>query len=107
VFTDRVVSPSYLEDVASATRFLVTGDAPPGLYHCVNSGQGTWHEVAAEAARLLGVTPRFRTVTTGDVSMRAQRPRYCALDNGKLAQAGFPMPAWQDALRRWLCGMSL
>ena len=68
VFTDRVVSPSYLEDVASATRFLVTGDAPPGLYHCVNSGQGTWHEVAAEAARLLGVTPRFRTVTTADVS---------------------------------------
>jgi dTDP-4-dehydrorhamnose reductase len=102
VFTDRVVSPSYLDDVAGATRFLVTGDAPPGLYHCVNSGHGTWHEVAAEAARLLGVTPRFTTVTTADVSMRAQRPRYCALDNGKLAAAGFRMPSWQDALRRWL-----
>lgn len=102
VFTDRVVSPSYLEDVAAATRHLVTTDAAPGLYHCVNSGHATWHEVAAEAARVLGMTPRFKTVTTADVTLRAQRPRYCALDNSKLAAAGFVMPAWQDALRRWL-----
>jgi dTDP-4-dehydrorhamnose reductase len=102
VFTDRVVSPSYLEDVAAATRHLLTAGAPPGLYHCVNSGHGTWHEVAAEAARLLGVTPRFTTITTADVAMRAQRPRFCALDNSKLAAAGFRMPAWQDAVRRWL-----
>jgi dTDP-4-dehydrorhamnose reductase len=102
VFTDRIVSPSYLEDVAAATRHLVTSGAAPGLYHCVNSGHGTWHEVAAEAARLLGVTPRFKAVTTADVTLRAERPRYCALDNSKLAAAGFPMPAWPDAVRRWL-----
>ena len=29
--------------------------AQPGLYHCVNSGYGTWYEVAEEAARVLGV----------------------------------------------------
>jgi dTDP-4-dehydrorhamnose reductase len=102
VFTDRVVTPSYLEDVARATRFLLTSGAAPGLYHCVNSGRGTWHEVAAEAARLMGVTPRFALTTTGQVKLRAERPRYCALDNGKLAAAGFPMPSWQDALGRWL-----
>ena len=102
VFTDRVVSPSYLEDVAAATRFLVTSGAAPGLYHCVNSGHGTWHDVAAEAARLLGVTPRLMPITMGEVALRAARPRFCALDNGKLAAAGFRMPAWQDAVRRWL-----
>jgi dTDP-4-dehydrorhamnose reductase len=102
VFTDRVVSPSYLEDVAAATRHLILTGATPGLYHCVNSGHGTWHDVAAEAARLLGVTPRFVMMTTADVAMRAQRPRFCALDNSKLAAAGFAMPAWQDAVRRWL-----
>jgi dTDP-4-dehydrorhamnose reductase len=96
------VSPSYLEDVAAATRHLVTTAAAPGLYHCVNSGHGTWHDVAAEAARVLGVIPRFQTVTTADVSLRAQRPKFCALDNSKLAAAGFPMPPWQDAVRRWL-----
>lgn len=102
VFTDRVVSPSYAEDVAAATRHLVTRGADPGLYHCVNSGTATWHEVAGEVATILGVTPRFTTTTMAEVRLRAPRPRYCALANAKLAAAGFPMPAWQDALRRWL-----
>ena len=102
VFTDRVVSPSYIDDVAAATRHLLEQDAPPGLYHCVNSGSGTWHEVAQEIARLLECTPRFRTMTMAEATLRAARPRYCALDNGKLAAAGFPMPPWQNALRRWL-----
>lgn len=107
VFADRVVSPSYLEDVARATRFLVErflleGVPAPGLYHCVNSGQGTWQQVAQEAARLLGVAPRLQPVTMEQVRMRAPRPRFCALSNRKLAAAGFTMPAWQDALGRWL-----
>lgn len=104
VFTDRVVSPSYVEDVAAATRHLVTSGAAPGLYHCVNSGAATWHQVAREAARLLGAAPRFEAMTMADAALRAARPRYCALDNSKLAAAGFPMPSWQDALRRWLGG---
>lgn len=102
VFTDRVVSPSYTEDVAAATRGLVERGAAPGLYHCVNSGHGTWHHVAEEVARLLGVTPRLTPITLDQVRLRAPRPRYCALDNRKLAAAGFPMPRWQDALARWL-----
>jgi dTDP-4-dehydrorhamnose reductase len=102
VFTDRVVSPSYLEDVAAATLHLMKTSAAAGLYHCVNSGHGTWHEVAAEAARLLGVIPRFQPVTMAEVPLRAERPRFCALDNSKLAAAGFHMPPWQDAVRRWL-----
>jgi dTDP-4-dehydrorhamnose reductase len=102
VFTDRVVSPSYIDDVAAATRFLVDRNAAPGLYHCVNSGSGTWHQVAQEVARLLGVTPRFKTMTMAEATLKAPRPVYCALDNGKLAAAGLTMPAWQDALRRWL-----
>lgn len=102
VFTDRVVSPSYIADVAAATRFLVERGAAPGLYHCVNSGSGTWAQVAEEAARLLGIPGRFMRMTMAEATLRAARPRYCALDNGKLAAAGFRMPAWQDALARWL-----
>lgn len=103
VFTDRVVSPSYVIDVAAATRYLVA-NAAPGLYHCVNTGNGTWADVADETARLLGVTPSFRRVTMADVRLKAPRPRFCALDNRKLARAGFVMPTWQDALRQWLAG---
>lgn len=102
VFTDRVVSPSYVEDVAAATRHLIDSDAPPGLYHCVNSGHGTWYQVALEAARLLCVPARLKPITTTDARFAADRPRFGALSNRKLAAAGFEMPPWQDALQRWL-----
>jgi dTDP-4-dehydrorhamnose reductase len=102
VFTDRVVSPSYVHDVARAVRHLLDGDAAPGLYHCVNKGHATWHEVAAEAARLLGVRPQFLCETMDPTAFRASRPRFCALDGGKLAATGFAMPTWNDALRRRL-----
>lgn len=101
-FTDRVVSPSYVLDVAGATRHLVDTRAEPGLYHCVNSGCATWYDVAREAARLLGVSPRLQPVTLDQMRFKAPRPRFCALANHKLAAAGFAMPPWQDALRRWL-----
>ena len=104
VFTDRVVSPSYALDVARAVRHLVEFNVPPGLYHCVNSGHATWHDVAEETARLLGVRPRLQPVTLEQVAFRAPRPKFCALANRKLAAAGFTMPAWDDALRRWLTG---
>jgi dTDP-4-dehydrorhamnose reductase len=102
VFTDRIVSPSYTPDVAAATRHLLETGAAPGLYHCVNSGHASWHDVAVEAARLLGVTPKLVAVTMDQVTLPAARPRFCALSNAKLAAAGFVMPSWQDALGRWL-----
>jgi dTDP-4-dehydrorhamnose reductase len=101
-FTDRIVSPSYVEDVAAATRYLLDSGSAPGLYHCVNSGYASWHEVAAEAARLIGATAPIVGVSVDDVPMKAARPRFCALSNGKLAAAGYAMPPWQDALRRWV-----
>ena len=102
VFTDRVVSPSYVVDIAAATRHLLEHDAPYGLYHCVNGGQGTWYDVAREAAAVLGVEPRLVPMTMAGMAMKAQRPLFCALSNAKLAAAGYTMPPWQDALRRWL-----
>lgn len=100
VFADRTVSPSYHDDVAEATRVLIQGGAPPGVYHCVNSGSCTWEALAREAGRLLEVEPRLAPILTADTPMRARRPRYCALSNAKLAAAGARMPAWQDALAR-------
>jgi dTDP-4-dehydrorhamnose reductase len=102
VFTDRTVSPGYVVDIAAATRYLVEADAAPGIYHCVNSGYGTWQEVALEVARILGVPAQLKLITMDAVSLAAARPRFCALSNQKLATAGFTMPPWQDALRRWL-----
>jgi dTDP-4-dehydrorhamnose reductase len=102
-FTDRIVSPGYVVDIADATRHLVTTAAAPGLYHCVNDGHASWYDVAGEVAALVGnQRPSLVGVTMDQMKLKAPRPRYCALSVAKLAAAGFTMPAWQDALRRWL-----
>jgi dTDP-4-dehydrorhamnose reductase len=102
VFYDRTVSPTYVPDAARATRELLQGSAPPGLYHCVSSDLCTWREFAEEAARLLGVTPNLNAIRMADVTLRAPRPLYCAMSNQKLREVGIDMPVWQDALRRYL-----
>jgi dTDP-4-dehydrorhamnose reductase len=102
VFVDRVVTPSFVADVAAATEALIAADAEPGLYHCVNSGHTTWYALGEEIARQLGRQAKLVPTRVADVRMRAPRPQYCALSNEKLAMAGVQMPSWQDAIRRHL-----
>jgi len=104
VFVDRTITPSYVADVARATRQLLEISAPTGLYHCVNAGVTTWLEFAEEMARLLGIDARLTPVHLADMNLRATRPVYCALSNAKLRALGIEMPSWQDALARYLSG---
>jgi dTDP-4-dehydrorhamnose reductase len=100
VFEDRTISPTYVIDAARAMRGLLERSAPPGLYHCVNSGACSWLEFAVEAARLMGIEPRLEPTRLANVPFRAERPKYCALSNARLAAAGVAMPDWKDALAR-------
>lgn len=100
-FTDRTVSPSYVDDVAQATRALLRGAPPRGIYHCVGSGWATWFDVATELGRCLGVSGMIEPATLVGRQLRAARPQYCALSNAKLAGVGIEIPAWQDAVARY------
>lgn len=103
VFVDRVVSPSYVHDVAEASAHLLKTLPQYGLYHCVNAGHATWFEVGREIARLLGKSEAaLKPVHVRDVALPAPRPVFAALSNAKLARAGFAMPSWQDAIARYL-----
>jgi dTDP-4-dehydrorhamnose reductase len=102
VFVDRTVSPSYAWDIAAATASVLQHRPAAGLYHCVNTGAATWHDVAVEVRRALGSASTLDPVTLAEVTLPASRPRYCALSNEKLRAAGVVMPTWQDALARHL-----
>ena len=102
VFVDRVISPAYTADITRATRTLVASAAPFGLYHCVNSGRGTWLQIAEHVAAVLDKPLRTRPMTLATAGLKARRPRYCALSNDKLQGAGIPMPSWEDAVREFL-----
>jgi dTDP-4-dehydrorhamnose reductase len=102
-FADRSVSPSFVDDVADATRELVERRAPYGLYHCVNTGWTNWVDLAHQLAALAG-RPDAAIVPSNmaDARLRVPRPLFAALSNDKLRQAGVTMPSWQDALARYV-----
>jgi dTDP-4-dehydrorhamnose reductase len=103
VFHDRFVSPSFVDDVAGALTHAIEAQIPFGLYHCVNDGVATWLDVGREIARQLQrPETMLKAVSVKDVKLRAERPRYAALSNAKLAAAGFAMPPWPDAIARYL-----
>jgi dTDP-4-dehydrorhamnose reductase len=102
VFTDRTVSPSYVLDVARATRELVEGGAPYGLYHCVNSGHCTWYDLAVEVARHLPGAGQPVPASVADVRLKAARPQFAAMANAKLESVGVRMPSWQDVIARYV-----
>jgi dTDP-4-dehydrorhamnose reductase len=102
-FSDRTVSPSYVDDVVSATAALLERRAPYGLYHCVNTGWTTWATLAEELARLIDrPNATIIRVPMADAGLPTPRPQFAALSNAKLAAAGIIMPTWQDAVARYL-----
>lgn len=103
LFHDRTVSPSFVDDVVTATWALVNRDAEPGVYHCVNTGATTWLGIGRAVARQLTLDESLLVpVSVTEVKLKAPRPQYAALSNDKLVAAGVPVPTWEDALARYL-----
>ncbi len=100
-FSDRTVSPSFVDDVVTATMELLERRAPYGVYHCVNSGWTTWSGLAKElASRINRTDAAIVDVPMASAALVAPRPRFAALSNDKLDALGIAMPTWQDAVRR-------
>jgi dTDP-4-dehydrorhamnose reductase len=104
-FSDRIVSPSFVEDVTSATRALVERGAPVGLYHCVNTGYASWFDVVDRMRQLAGFSESLLSAgLAAETRFPAPRPMFAALSNNKLRDAGIEMPDWQDAIARFVTG---
>jgi dTDP-4-dehydrorhamnose reductase len=102
VVNDQHCTPSYTKDVAAAIVGLIGRDAN-GLFHVVNGGATTWHDLAAEAFRLSGIRADLTPIPTSERTDAAQRPPYSVLATAKLAGAGVPPPRhWTEALAAYL-----
>jgi dTDP-4-dehydrorhamnose reductase len=116
VVDDQLGQPTWSLDVARQIRALVTGGAPPGVYHATSSGEATWYDLAAEVFRLAACAPSasgagpvadagdrpMPTRTTSESYRRpAPRPGYSVLGHAAWAAAGIaPIGDWRDALHR-------
>ncbi|MGI6418765.1 MAG: dTDP-4-dehydrorhamnose reductase [Thermoguttaceae bacterium] len=103
VVSDRFASPTYTCDLARAIESLLRAGAT-GVYHVVNAGAATWHEMAVEILRLAGRHAVVEPVLCADHPSAAARPRFSALDTRKYDQTPgrFPMPRWNAALAAYL-----
>jgi dTDP-4-dehydrorhamnose reductase len=102
VVADQRGSPTYCHDLAGAVLDLIHSDAE-GMLHAVNTGETTWHGFAVAIASSLKAAVEVKQVTTDKVPRPAPRPAYSVLDTTRLSDIlGRQMPAWEDALARYL-----
>ncbi|MFN4181619.1 MAG: dTDP-4-dehydrorhamnose reductase [bacterium] len=98
---DRKFSPTFTEDLASALYLLILHNKQ-GIYHLTNSGECSPYEWALEICRLWGIEKSIQPIRQEELPQKARRPKYTTLANKRWLQEGFPpLPAWQDALKRF------
>ena len=102
VVADQHGCPTYAPDLAVVLlRLIQRGER--GLVHAANAGSTTWFEFAGEIVRQLGANAEIEPISTEAAGRPAPRPRFSVLDTAKLVELlGAPLPAWQDALSRYL-----
>jgi dTDP-4-dehydrorhamnose reductase len=102
VVDDQRGSPTFTADLAEGlARLLAVG--APGTYHCTNSGDCTWYDLAVHALARAGIAARVERTDTAGFPRPAPRPAYSVLDNARFeAATGWRMPRWQDAVDRFL-----
>jgi len=101
VVNDQQGCPTYSVDLAKAIIQLCRKGAS-GIVHVTNAGNCSWFEFAREILARAGVATEVRPVGTRQMPRPAPRPAYSVLSPASLAQYGISMPAWQDALDRYL-----
>lgn len=104
VVNDQIGTPTYTYDLARLLVDMVETDKY-GYYHATNEGGYiSWYDFACEIFKQTGYTTKVVPVTTEEYGLsKAARPFNSRLDKSKLLEKGFkPLPAWQDALARYL-----
>jgi dTDP-4-dehydrorhamnose reductase len=102
VVADNMMAPTFSADLAGALLDLVRIRPGAGIYHLTNEGQTSWHGLAVAALDLARVNAEITPVTMAEYPTPARRPRFSVLDTGKATALIGKMPAWQDALERYM-----
>jgi dTDP-4-dehydrorhamnose reductase len=100
VVDDQRGCPTYVGHLAAATRELVDGGAPFGVWHLAAAGDCTWAELAEAIFEDAGLRCRVRRVTTAELGRPAPRPAYSVLRSERPDAP--PLPHWRDGLRACL-----
>jgi dTDP-4-dehydrorhamnose reductase len=98
VVHDQRGSPTYVGDLAKATRELV--ELPSGIWHVAADGDCTWAEFAEAIFEDAGVDCRVRRITSEELGRPAPRPAYSVLRSERPDAPR--LPHWREGLRACL-----
>ncbi|MCS5716637.1 dTDP-4-dehydrorhamnose reductase [Herbiconiux sp. CPCC 205763] len=100
VVEDQVGQPTWTADLARQLVLLADSEAPAGVYHGTNSGQGSWFDFAQATFQEAGLDPAKVKPTDSSQFVRpAPRPAYSVLGHDAWSRAGLePMRDWRAAL---------
>jgi len=102
VVEDQRGRPTWARNAACGILDLAARRAK-GIWHCADSGEATWLELAREIYRLEGIEAPLFPTSTEEWGAPAPRPPYSVLDlRATEALLGRRMPDWREALRAFL-----
>lgn len=101
VVHDQTGRPTYTRDLAEATWRLV--QVRRGILHISNVGEPvTWYGIALRIFQRAGRAELVSPCTTVEYPTPARRPAWSVLDTTRFDEIAGPLPAWGDALDRFL-----
>lgn len=104
VVNDQIGNPTYTFDLAKLVVDMIQTDKY-GTYHVTNSGDFiSWYDFACEIFKQAGMDEvKVTPVDSNAFPAKATRPKNSRMNQTELDKNGFKrLPAWQDALSRYL-----
>ena len=104
VVNDQIGNPTYTFDLAKLVVDMIQTDKY-GTYHATNSGDFiSWYDFACEIFKQAGMDEvKVTPVDSNAFPAKATRPKNSRMNQKELDKNGFKrLPAWQDALARYL-----
>ncbi len=103
VVNDQIGMVTYTYDLARLVVDMIQTDKY-GIYHATNSGEYiSWYDFAVEIFKQAGMDVPVTPVDSSAFPVKAKRPKNSRMSQMQLLKNGFtPLPAWKDALSRYL-----
>lgn len=102
IVCDQIGSPTYTADLAPLLCDMVQTEKY-GIYHATNEGTCSWAEFAEEIFQIIGKPVMVHRIPTREYPTKAVRPLNSRMSKECIIQSGgIKLPAWRDALRRYM-----
>src|SRR6266702_1401613 len=102
VVSDQWMTPTYTADAARAIVRLALSETTE-IMHVTSADGCTWHTLATEAVRLVGLRAAVEPVPASTYYSQIRRPKNSALHTGRLTSLlGTPLRPWREAVAAYL-----